>query len=391
MPYHLQNNYALLIIRSFVIGILKTQIITVGFGAFPNQSFARNQSLVLPMHLAAQSLANIQSFVLDPTKITSIEPIIRETENIGRFIHSVKKNAAYEVDPSFHFILRRMDTEIKEAVKSLKGSDLKAARHILSRVTGFCISCHTRTAKGRQFDFSKTSPKFGKDDHLLKANYMAATRQFDKAIEYYEYFLADKNLATKQQRTWQLAIRRLLAITVRVKQNPSLTMEMISALLDRKAIPKELLEELRTWRSAAKTWREESLANKKTEPPLLQAQKLISKAQRYRKTTFGLVEFLRASNILHRFLDHEKSRVKIGEALYWSGVTAGALDDINFWTMDDYYYEACIRLKSNSYAKKCFEGYRAAQLKNFGQLKNIPNHIKARLETLKQLSGYQKP
>ena len=376
------------ITKNQLYGIVFSFLLIITYTSSIAKSFAKATNLAMPMQFAAQSLARIQKFVLkEPTNKDFLQAIINETENINKFVHHVKKAALREVDPSFHFIIKRMGADIKFATKSLQNNDIKSARHILSRITGFCISCHTRTAKGREFDFSQSLPPFGEKDFLLKADFMAATRQFDKAIEHYEYFLANKKLATSQPTIWQLAIRRLLAITVRVKQNPSLTMEMISALLDRKAIPAELLEEIRTWRIAAKNWRIEIINKEKVRNPLSKAQSLIEKAKNYRKKTFGLVEFLRASSILHNFLDHEKSREKIGEALYWSGVAAGALDDINFWTMDDYYYEACIRLKTNNFAQKCFKGYSNAQIKNFGNETAIPSYIKKRLKELKHLAG----
>ena len=106
----------------------------------------------------------------------------------------------------------------------------------------------------------------------------------------------------------------------------------------------------------------------------------------------GLVYFLRASVQLHDLLSTKSHKLVYGEALYYAGLTAESLREINLWTLHEAYYESCIRFQPyTTTAKKCYLRMEALQLASYVDGDNgfVPAAVRDHLKVLKSMAVKQ--
>lgn len=294
-------------------------------------------------------------------------------------------------DPIMKYIPTKLSASFQSARRDLKLGDMTRLRARLLRVTGYCIGCHTRTRGG---DASVViAPDFGRAQlaHLDKAEFYAATRQFSAAIVNFEYALNDKEFAAKYPTRWELAAKKLLALTVRVEQRPRLAVELLANIRDSKTAPARLTPALNAWTEAVKAWAEEPATA--GEPTLDHARRLYAEGQaRITKAgspDAGLVEFLRASAMAHLLLQDTRSAAA-GETMLLAGQIAETIGFLNLTTLHEIYYEACIRHAPHTpVARKCLDQLKSSQLAidvtDNGKLV-YADDVYARLDTLEVLA-----
>jgi hypothetical protein len=190
---------------------------------------------------------------------------------------------------------------------------------------------------------------------LEQAEYFAATRQFDRAVIHFENGLKDPAWAKAHSARWNDAIQKLLAIVVRVRKSPSLSMEMVSRFLDTASYPRELAGAARLWRGHLKEWRAEAPGSESMESAsrlIERADALVSRGDPHA----GFVLYLRASSILHERLAVERASRERGRMLYLAGVASQALKDTNFWALPEELFRACAEegaRKETEWTRKC--------------------------------------
>jgi hypothetical protein len=201
---------------------------------------------------------------------------------------------------------------------------------------------------------------------IERADFLAATRQFDEATKAYELALADRDMARRTPHRWEAAATRLLAIAVRIRRDPRLTLELVAKVRDDDVVPVGLKAASLHWWRSAKEWADE--------PPIVGASRAVQLAQAKRlydqgtsldeaQRDAGLVYFLRASTQLHELLRDKQRDAIYGSALYYAGLAAEKLASLNFWTLHATYYEACIRAQPHSQtAKDCYARFERTQL-----------------------------
>lgn len=311
-------------------------------------------------------------------------------------IMSNKTKKFEDKDPSIVHLSERFSEDVGYAIKMWNLGDTIVPRRILRNTTDYCIACHTRTGKGADLINLPTPKKFNGLSALTKAEYFAATRQYEKALGAYETVLADRPLARMDPDAWAAAIRRMLAITVRVKNSPSLTLEMISRVQDspESNVP-ALARDIAAWRAAAKEWNEASAIKKEIEtlPKKLEhIEALLQSAEKNSQSVpnGGLIHYLRASMIAHDLMGDTNLGAS-AQKLYWLAATAvSGLKEINLWTLQDVYFEQCIRaggIKSGAdkvLTKKCYDSLESAALFEYGVSSKslLPEHARVRLEQL---------
>ncbi len=294
-------------------------------------------------------------------------------------------------DPSVRFISERFSEDMEYALDMWKQGDREVPRRLLRNVTDYCISCHTRTAKGAHFN-DEFMPKALKSmPTVRRAEYLAATRQFSAAMKEFEKASGDIVFSKNDPTGWAQAVRKLLAITVRVEQSPSLTLEMLSRLQDDpRGIPDLLQAEVSQWRKSAKAWSEErGLVGPSTDQKITEIERLFNEGKKHDELvrSGGLVSYLRASTMIHEMLSTEKKSPRIQE-LYWlAGRAASELKEINFWTMQDIYFESCVRASGDkSLGKRCLDAFEESVVASYGSgsKSNLPEFMRRRIDVLKK-------
>lgn len=285
--------------------------------------------------------------------------IIKNSKKFLEFAHTVKDNSNPPTSDSLvPMISSQLKQQVEKSIEYMEAGQWSRGKHMLMDISRHCIACHTLKA-------GPTSPpmmeaNFDRLSYSQRANYFAATRQFDKAIINFESLLADKEWARTHENEWNDSFMKLLAITIRVRDNPSLTLELISRFFDSDTYPKGLKKAAQVWRQHVKDWRNQVDRNQQTSN-LSDIKKLIEQAENLQaKSTepVALVLFLRASSSLHTFLT-AKDQANNQTALLLAGRSAEGLKDQNFWNFSEHYYTKCRSINENSpEGKTCAEKLR---------------------------------
>ncbi|MCX6124979.1 MAG: hypothetical protein NTV34_09565, partial [Proteobacteria bacterium] len=225
---------------------------------------------------------------------------------------------------------------------------------------------------------------------VTKAEYLAATRQYDAAVKQYEHILVDRPLAKIDPEAWGQAMRKMLAITVRVKNNANLTLEMISKIQDSpESIVPSLRLEIADWRQAAKSWSEEKPLRINTdEARYLESKRLFDEAEVISAKTSGggLIQYLRATALLHEMLGRLRGGENYQNMLWLAGRSAKSLKEFNLWAMQDIYFESCVRSGTDKVLSgKCYTALEESALESYGVVSRsgLPAFMRARLDALK--------
>lgn len=346
----------------------------------------------------SQSLAQLMPLVADPERFNDPDnraKIKKEVQKFSQVSHNISMNKKPEADPSLDFVSRKFSQDMKEAVAQIERGNMNYARYLVQNTTNYCISCHTRTDSGRtdlNFSAAVDTSQF---KPLEKAEIYMAVRDFDKALQAFDQAAYAKD-ATMKPQTLELAAEKSLAIAVRVKKDPDLANEMVSRILDSQTAPVFLKLKARHWKQSIQQWQKEE----KTKPKKLNAQQMLASANNLMNRGWrveseainsraGLVEFLRASSLLHDILSDRANAKVYGEALYSAGLVAESLRQINLWTLHEAYYESCIRYSPyTNLAKRCYLRLEALQLSAYSAYDGaeIPAHIKDHLLELRALA-----
>ncbi|MEQ1878498.1 MAG: hypothetical protein ABL958_17790 [Bdellovibrionia bacterium] len=279
--------------------------------------------------------------------------ILLKSKALAKSAHKLDKiKSPPSADPALKFISGDLHGDLASAIQLMEQGKWAQGKRQMLGATRNCIACHSlRPGPSRlsfKVDLSGLKP-------LQQADYYAATRQFEQAIINYEKALTDEKWAAANEEKWNQAFQRLLALTVRVRNSPSLSMELISRFFDSKTYPQGLKPVAWTWRAHTKEWRIE----KSVKGDLLKkASELIAKADELQAKTqdpVGLILYLRASGMLHTFLI-SSGNSQNQEALYLAGKSAEGLLHLNFWTYPEDYYRACTAIdRATSWKKACEE------------------------------------
>ncbi|HSA59097.1 MAG TPA: hypothetical protein VLJ37_05370 [bacterium] len=281
--------------------------------------------------------------------------------------------------------------DLKEAAKS--GNPVYL-RNRIRTATGFCFECHTSSATGKTFrdggrrlDALKLTP-------FQKAEFLAATRQFDKAISLYQDILAKEPSVAARSTELPHAVRNALTIAVRVKQDPKLAQEILDRVHARKDLSGFFRGQIEAWKKDVGEWkREKSLDPSAPAVSWLEkARRLVDRAQTlqtYQADHAGDVSYLRAVSFAQETLARPTTPEQKAEALRILGVSHSVLEDPLLWNLDEYYLEACVTgLPHSETAKKCFD--RWLQETTFGfsgsQGLDLPPDMPARIDRLRELA-----
>lgn len=239
--------------------------------------------------------------------------------------------------------------------------ELEAVSLRVRTLTSLCFTCHSR--ERAPADFADVQQRL--DGMTLapleKAQVLAATRQFDAALETYRALLDTKPANERALLEYARALQDTMALLVRVKDDAKATAELLDALGQREDLPPFLRGTITAWRADVTAWQKERFDALKATPDALvrRAQALVQKANGARGFLTDErhdVAYLRASGYLNLALGKNPKLKTRGEALSLLGVCAGALKSPLLWDVDLLFFEACVRENPKTkLAKRCFQ------------------------------------
>jgi len=354
---------------------------------------SQSLSAILPLVISKKEYDNPKNYRV----------IEREVKDLAKLAHDVKGTKAKpDGDPGMEFVSKKFSEDMAEAVKQLNVGNRTYARHLVRNTVNYCISCHTQTDRGRQdiglnfafADLKSFTP-------IERAQYHMAIREFDKGLQDFDEAVNVPQFNEDFQ-TLELTAERALAVAIRVKRDPNLANEIVSRILDSKWAPVYLRLNAREWKSSITAWEKSDLKKKSlkkaqnSKQNLEEAKRLLSAAWKQTASSTrnraGLVDFLRASTLLHDLFSANDAASVYGEALYYAGLAAESLREINLWTLHEAYYEACIRHQPyTDLAKKCYLRFEALQLSAYAAYDGsfVPAGVRDHLSELKSLAEKQ--
>lgn len=290
-------------------------------------------------------------------------------------------------DPTLPLVSKLFAQDMDHAVAALGAGHLSYARSKILSSTGYCMSCHTRNNTGPQFDTALNLSSFDELTTLERANIYTASRQFDLALATYQAIVRNKARHALHPLEWEQALRNALVLTVRVKQDPSVTLRLLKSALRAPQLSHALRADIIHWQLATKKWQQE----RHVEPSIALAERIFQEAlgvQSYLNDRRADIQFLRVTNILHTLLE-DLNAPNRHRALFMLGRSYEALRDLELWTLHELYYDACIRETPHStVAKQCYQHIEDSMHANYTGSAgvNLPQTMRRKLRELKKLA-----
>ncbi len=296
-------------------------------------------------------------------------------------------------DPTLGILSGYLREETATAYEAFKTGKTEYSRNIVRALPGTCIACHSRTNQGAQFEKLALEPSAGNLSIVEKAEFYAATRQFDRAEKGFLSIIENEKTATEDPYTWEHAIRQSLTIAIRVKKDPELAKKIIDSALIQKKAAFYVRQDLSQWKKSVDQWLKEPKRTIQSEKGLYaEGARLISDAHKLQKFPMDHsadISYLRASSIYYDLIQIAPNGKYTSEALLMEGICNEVLSPKGFEDLHRLYYESCIRKSPHSgIAMDCYRRYERSTVQGYTGSAGVslPDDIKQKLLDLFTLS-----
>jgi tetratricopeptide (TPR) repeat protein len=305
---------------------------------------------------------------------------------------SKSSDALHQLDPLFPLMAISFADDIETARGLLDSQSEAYAQHLLRGSLSYCVSCHTRTKEHSTIKF----PVFnaGGDDLKLseQMKLYTATRNFDEALAAFDSAIKSPRAETMGSIELERSARLALAIDVRVENEAAKAIARVDQILKIKNLAPSFKTELINWKTGLSDMKS---APKNQEPAekFKTAQELIKRAQSKAvsdQSRVPAIEYLRASSLIHQFLESRPSDQLTAEALFDLGTCYEHLEFLGFWSTNETYYEACIRKAPHSaIARRCLGPLKDSITVGYSGSAgvHIPANVRTRLRELESLAN----
>lgn len=329
----------------------------------------------------------------DPKNFGKIE---KKAQKFAELARSINVATSPDADPSLEIVVSQFAAEATHAAKTLRwgARSRNYARERLKSMTSYCVACHTRSPSGPQFDAVNVSSAVQSLRALERADFHAAVRKFDLALEDYESVLSDRASAQSRPFDWERAGRSALAIAIRVKKDPDRAIAIVDRILAAPKAPFYLREQATQWKVSLQSWKSDSKPKPQTEEGhYALAQQLVAEARAMQKFPLDRsadVLFLRASSAVHDLLSFAPNGARAADGLLLAGLCYEVLRDLNLWDQHEFYYLACVmKNPHSSTAQQCFRRYEESVFSGYTGSggTSVPPEEREKLERLNQLAA----
>jgi hypothetical protein len=183
-------------------------------------------------------------------------------------------------------------------------------------------------------------------------------------------------------------------VSVRVKKNPAVAMEIASAVIAAPTTPEFTKQNARKWKESIAAWQAEPEHKTNTEEGLyLEMKRILQQArdsQKYPADRSAEVLYLRTTALAHDLLTEFPNGSHKAEALLIAGLSYEILSDPIMWPMHEIYFETCIRTAPHStIAGECFRHFEESIFVGWSGSGGtfIPDEVQARMNELKALAA----
>jgi hypothetical protein len=249
-----------------------------------------------------------------------------------------------------------------------------------------CVQCHTRLEVGPILTKPDYLPVLKNIAIVDRVQFLVASRFFNEALLQIDN--AFKNSEELSIVSWQKLVQLSLIIHIRFSYDLKETSNFINNLNNNKNIPFFIKRNISYWQTSIANWKKQP----STSLDLKAASTLIQTGEKLSKNSHsdgGLIEYLRAAHFMHMFLANEKPKPIKAQALYELGLIYENIGEIGSWSMNEDYYELCVRTEPHSdIAQKCFARYQESLITGFSGTGGLflPPDIQKKMNELRSIA-----
>lgn len=326
----------------------------------------------------------------DPANATTVKKTLTD---FSSSMHSIKPEMGKKYlgpDPILDYSLEQMRADVDRASDAFSAGQVEYSRSVMKSVVNHCFRCHSLTDEGSRAKWDISTFQNLSLTPIEKADLMVAARDYEGAKNYLEALFSSSDFAQNYQFEFEGALRRYLAIMLRIKKDPKTVLEEINKIQEKGNVPPYVQEQIKGWRKSLEAWAKEPKRPLKTSLFTLARLRVVKgqAMQAYPKDHAGDVEFLRATSLMHDFLSETRKIApeQLANAYLMLGTAYEVLDDLGYWNLHEYYYESCIKTAPKSkLADSCYKKLEASVYLGYSGSSgvHVPEHEKARLQQLK--------
>lgn len=318
--------------------------------------------------------------------------IAKHLKEFARLASEAKHDPALQSE-NFKFSQQVLENYISDTERLFRLGNKSFARWKLASATSVCMSCHTQ--------MMSTTPAFNDFNNLAvlpskfeRAEFLFATRSFDKAFEMYGEIISEFPENKYNPREVETALERQLVYFTRLKRDPQAGLKEFKNHAQNKKLPPYILTNIAEWIRGLERWQKNPAPN----PATASADKILA----YAKNTLdysllskidssqdpNLVSYLSTSGILYEFLQKNPRSKATPEILYYLSVCDRYVSSTFYYSLADLYLRECItKYPDLPIARKCYREYEMETILGYtgSSGTNLPADVEADLKALKKL------
>jgi hypothetical protein len=295
-----------------------------------------------------------------------------------------------DADPTIDVLLGALSRSIDDVAQA-RADRLPATTLSLAST---CIACHTRGAPGPHAP-AVTAPLPADLAADVRADVLVASRRFAEARAAYHGVVFDEDFAEREPWRYERAVRRALALAVRVDGDAKEARTLSRRVLDTPGA-EALWPAAEEWTTAMDAWSRETtdkaLGNERA---YATAQRMVAQATtsaRVLGDAGAEIAWLRATAALHKALAGDGgglSRDERAQALAWLGLAYERLPELDVWGVFFLYDAACVEAAPHTaLARDCFARYERAARETWSGNSGapLPDDVQKRVDELRALA-----
>lgn len=264
---------------------------------------------------------------------------------------------------NFKFSKRVLENHLSETARIFRLGNKPYAYWMTKATYSVCMSCHTQAPSSSR-PFTEFSNQKFYTSELAQAEFLFATRAFDKAAESYNWMIENYGKSHSQLTWLEVSLKRMLAYYARIKRDPEAALAQFQKYKARANIPDHTKNVIDDWIAQIKNWK----SNGKVDPKTMTDQQILSfiKKNLPEDPTPNIndaaypnyVNYLYSSGVLYEFLQsHTKSKI-VPQVLFWLAICERSVGSNFFFSLGDLYLHECITgYPADPIAKRCYKEY----------------------------------
>lgn len=296
--------------------------------------------------------------------------------------------------PGLSAIAAIYEEYLNDLKSGLKSGNPIYLRNRIRTAAGFCFECHTSTSTDQSFADPEKRADALKLTPFQKAEFLASTRQFDKALDLYDNLL--KGPAAPESQSTELAhgVRNALTLAVRVKEDPKRASDILDRVESREDLSGFFRNQVKAWRKDVSEWKKEKplSADAPAGSWLEKAQRLADRGrilQAYPADHAGDVSYLRSISFAQQALAHAPNDAQKAQAFYLLGSAYSVLGNPLLWNLGGYYFEACVKAAPHTQVSQmCFDRWLEDATFNYTGSRgtDLPSELPSKADELRKLA-----